>query len=48
MNALTLRCDPIRLAFSRGPWASALLRAPEDPLREAKEVLRQPGPLSSR
>ena len=25
--------------------ARALLRAPEDPLREAKEVLRRPGPL---
>jgi hypothetical protein len=28
--------------------ASGLLRAPEDPLREAKEVLRHPGPLSRR
>lgn len=28
--------------------ARALLGSPEDPLREAKEVLRQPGPLSSR
>jgi len=26
--------------------ARALLRAPEDPLREAKEVLRRPGPLN--
>jgi hypothetical protein len=28
--------------------ARELLRAPEDPLREAKEVLRRPGPLSGR
>jgi hypothetical protein len=28
--------------------ARGLLHAPEDPLREAKEVLRHPGPLSSR
>jgi hypothetical protein len=27
--------------------ARALLSAPEDPLREAKEVLRRPGPLKT-
>ena len=45
---LVLAFDYVLVATARLHVASAraLLRAPEDPLREAKEVLLRPGPLS--
>ena len=37
----------VATARAHAAIARALLRAPDDPLREAREVLRRPGPLSS-
>jgi hypothetical protein len=38
----------VATARAHAAVARGLLQAPEDPLREAKEVLRRPGPLSRR
>jgi hypothetical protein len=37
----------VATARAHAATARALLRAPDDPLREAKEVLQRPGPLNS-
>jgi hypothetical protein len=42
-NYVLVATARLHAAIARG-----LLSAPQDPLREAKEVLRQPGPLSAR